>query len=376
MSVRFATSPIKFFIGCFIISCCVTSIIFAQEESEPKTSGPQNKPQDETRLPVDLKIRRLILKYEPEIAFFLPEGEFEAAFEKKIGHFSTHSRARYNFLRGEMGFSLQNIYTRFRLVPQIQVYDRLHFVPLFEPNRTDRVWRREQGIQLGAHVFFIQPINALTGFNYDRYSFPSTINQQNLDSQHVRSVSQALGVRADSSRFLGFYHSGAFEVAVIRAFSRSNFWQLQISTRGIAETKWISIIGEARLVSMLDNGEGVPPSFLGGRNRLSAYDTNEFSGINLIYLSEINRFHLNKQKSLGLTGGFSLYEMDLLMHAEAGQIGLEAQLRDFSSYHVSLGVGFNTVVAYRERRAFELFFNVYKALEPHRNLRYYFGFKF
>jgi hypothetical protein len=131
-----------------------------------------------------------------------------------------------------------------------------------------------------------------------------------------------------------------------------------------------------RLVSMLDKGEGVPLSFLGGRNRLSAYDANEFSGINLFYLSEINRFHLNKQKPLGLTGGFSLYETNLVVHAEAGQIGFDKALRDFSSYRVSLGLGFNSVVVYRQRRAFELFFYVYKALEPHRTLRYYFGVKY
>lgn len=361
-------------------NCWLTPIVSAQEEPETQTPAPEKKPEDESKLPVDAKVRRLISKYESEVSFLLPEGEFDAAFEKKIAHFSAQTRVRYNFVRGEMGFALQNFYTRFRVVPQTQVYDRLHFVPIFEPERTDRVWRREQGLQLGARVFLMQPLNAVTSFNYQRYSFPSTVNKQNLESQKVHSISQALGVEADSAHFFGFYNSGALELAVIRAFpnggNHAQFWQLQLSTRGVSATDWLSIIGEAQLVSMLDQGEGVPLSFLGGRNRLSAYDANEFSGVNLLYVSAINRFHLNKQKALGLTGGFSLTEINFMLHTETGQIGLDHNLRDFSSYHASLGLGFNSVVAYRERRVFELFLNVYKALEPHRKLRYYFGFKY
>lgn len=380
MSARFVVSPQKIFIGLFIVSCCAASGIFAQAAPETPTPTLEAKSQDEPKTPVDVKVRRLLSKYESEVSFLLPEGEFDATLDKKIGHFSTQTRARYNFVRGEMGFALQNFYTRFRVVPQTQVYDRLHFVPVFEPNRTDRVWRREQGVQMGARIFFFHTINALTNFNYQRYSFPSTVNKQDLSSQQVHSVSQALGVQADSARALGFYHSGIFEAALIRAFpygsNHANFWQLQLSTRGTAETNWLAITGEMRLVSMLDTGEGVPLSFLGGRNRLSAYDANEFSGINLVYLSMSNRFHLNKQQPVELTGGFSLYETNLITHVEAGQIGLDNQVRDFSNYHASLGLGFNSLVAYRQRGAFELFCYVYKALEPGRKLRYYFGVKY
>lgn len=380
MSARFVISPPKIFIGLFIIVGCAAARVFAQTAPESPAPVTATESQDEPKMPVDAKVRRLLSKYESEVSFLLPEGEFDATLEKKIGNFSTQTRARYNFVRGEMGFALQNFYTRFRVVPQTQVYDRLHFVPVFEPNRTDRVWRREQGVQVGARIFFFHTINALTQFNYQRYSFPSTVNKQDLSSQQVHSVSQALGVQADSARALGFYNSGVLEAALIRAFpygsNHANFWQLQVSSRGTAETNWLSIIGEARLVSMLDTGEGVPLSFLGGRNRLSAYDANEFSGVNLVYLSEANRFHLNKQKPVELTGGFSLYETNLITHVEVGQIGLDNQVRDFSNYHASLGVGFNSLVAYRQRGAFELFFYVYKALEPRRNLRYYFGVKY
>jgi hypothetical protein len=369
--------PAKFFFGLLVFNCCIATMLLAQEEPENQTPVPEAKSQDE---PVDLKVRRLLSKYESEVSFLLPEGEFDAMLDKKIGHFATQARARYNFVRGEMGFSLQNLYTRFRVVPQTQVYDRLLFVPVFEPNRNDRVWRREQGVQFGARLFLYRPLNALTAFNYQRYSFPSEFNQQVLKSQQVHSVSQSLGVQADSARFLGFYHSGTLDLSIARAFpydsNQAKFWQLQLSTRGIAETKRLAIIGEARLISMLDAGEGVPLSFLGGRNRLSAYDTNEFSGINLFYLSESNRFHLNQQKPVELTGGFSLLETDLIVHAEAGQIGLDNQVRDLSNYHVSLGAGFNSIVAYRQRRACELFFYMYKALEPQRQLRYYFGIKY
>jgi hypothetical protein len=380
MSARFVTLRQNLFSSFFIVVCGVAPIVIAQEESQPDTIASEIVSQDEPQEPIDSKVRRLLSKYESEVSFLLPEGEFDAALEKKIGHFSTQTRARYNFLRGEMGFSLQNVYARFRVVPQTQVYDRLLFVPIFEPARADRVWRREQGLQFGVRTFLFQPLNALTGFNYQRYSFPSKFNTQDLSSQQVHSLSQALGVQADSTRFLGFFNSGTLELAVIRAFpygsNRANFWQLQLLTQGASETNWFSISGEMRLISMLDEGEGVPLSFLGGRNRLSAYDTNEFSGLNLFYVSAINHFHLNKQRPLALTNGFSLHETNLVMHTETGQIGFEKALRDFSSYRVSLGMGFNSVVAYRQRRAFELFFSVYKALEPHRALKYYFGVKY
>ena len=378
MPARFVTSFINFFFGLLIINGCLSPMLIAQEEPENQTSAPATPSPDE---PADVKVRRLLSKYESEVSFLLPEGEFDATLEKKIGHFATQARARYNFVRGEMGFSLQNFYTRFRVVPQTQVYDRLLFVPVFEPNRKDRVWRREQGVQFGARLFLLRSLNALAAFNYQRYSFPSKINKQELNSQQVHSVSQSIGVQADSARFLGFHHSGTLDLAIVRAFpydsNHAKFWQLQLSTRGIAETKRLAIIGEARLISMLDAGEDVPLSFLGGRNRLSAYDTNEFSGVNLFYLSASNRFHLNKQEPAGLTGGFSLLETDLIVHAEAGQIGQDRQVRNFSNYRVSLGAGFNSVVAYRQRRACELFFYAYKApYEPRRKLRYYFGIKY
>ncbi len=342
-------------LGLMTASLCWAPFAMAQEEPEVKSPAPETKPQDEPKLPVEGKLQRLVFKYETEIAFLLPEGEFDAALKKKIGSFSTQARARYNFLRGEMGFWLQNIYARFRVVPQLQVYDRLLFVPLFAPIRTDRVWRREQGIALGARVFFFRPVNALTSFNYQRFSFPSTVDQQALTAQQVHSVSQSLGVQSDSARFLGFYHSGLIEAAIVRAFpfgsNRSDFWQLQIATRGASESTWLSLVGEARVISLIA-GKGVPLSFLGGRNQLSAYDTNEFSGINLFYLSEANRFHLNKKKPLALASGFSMYETNFVVHTEVGQIGFDAKMRDPSTYHVSLGFGFNSIAAYHQRRAF------------------------
>jgi hypothetical protein len=367
-------------LGLMMASTFPVSRAVAQEEPEAKSPAPETKPQDEPKLPVEVRMKRLIFKYETEVSFLLPEGEFDAALEKKIGHFATQTRARYNFLRGEMGFSLQNAYTRFSVVPQAQVYDRLHFVPLLEEEkRQERVWRREQGIQLGARLFFIQPINALTSFNYQRYSFPSTVNTKNLDTQQVHSVGQSLGVQADSSRFLGFYHSGLLEVEVVRAFpfgsNRSDFWQLHVSTRGVAENSWLSVIGEARLLSLID-GHGVPLSFLGGRNRLSAYDVNEFSGINLFYVSQANRFHLNKKKPLALISGFSMYETNLVLHTEAGQVGFDKKVRDLSTYRVSVGLGFSGIAAYRQRRAFELFFFAYKAPYEGRKPKYYFGVKY
>ncbi|MGH7597967.1 MAG: hypothetical protein ACREOI_16580 [bacterium] len=361
-------------------SLCLPASVIAQEEPEAESPAPETKPQDEPKLPVEVRMKRLVFKYETEVSFLMPEGEFDAALEKKIGHFATQTRARYNFLRGEMGFSLQNAYTRFNVVPQAQVYDRLHFVPVFEEqNRKDRVWRREQGVQLGARMFFMRPINALTSFNYQRYSFPSTVNTQDLETQQVRSIGQSLGVQADSSRAFGFYHSGFFDVEIVRAFpfgrTRSDFWQLHVATRGASENAWLSVIGEARLISLIE-GQGVPLSFLGGRNRLSAYDVNEFSGINLFYLSQANRFHLNKRKPLDLVSGFSLHEANLVLHAEAGQIGFDKKVRDLSTYHVSVGFGFSGIAAYRQRRAFELFFFVYKALAIDRKPKYYFGVKY
>jgi hypothetical protein len=277
-----------------------------------------------------------------------------------------------------MGFSLQNAYVRFRLVPEMQVHDRLLFVPLFEPVRPDRIWRREQGIQLGGRIFFFQPLTALTSFNYQRFSFPP--RSTNRTWRRTRCTPwQALGLQADSARFLGFHTSGWLDVGIVRAFpfgsTRSNYWQLQFATRGIAEGTWLSIAGEARVLALLE-GNGVPVSFLGGRNRLSGYDTNEFSGINLVYLSESTRFHLNKKKPLGPVSGFSMHEINLVVHPEVGQIGFRAKVRDPDLYHFSIGIGFNSIAVYRQHRAFELFFYAYKVRESGRRPRYYFGIKY
>jgi hypothetical protein len=186
-------------------------------------------------------------------------------------------------------------------------------------------------------------------------------------------------MQADSARFLGLHNSGWLDAGVVRAFpfgsNRSDFWQLQIVTRGISEGAWLTIAGEARVLALLD-GKGVPASFLGGRNRLSGYETNEFSGINLVYLSESTRFHLNKKKPLRLGSGISMHEINLVLHPEVGQIGFRAKVRNPDTYHLSIGIGFNSIAAYRGNRAFELFFYAYKALENGRPPRYYFGIKY
>jgi hypothetical protein len=75
-------------------------------EEDPKSPPTETKPQDDRKLPVEGKMRRLSFRYETEISFLLPEGEFEATLEKKIGHFATLTRARYNFLARRHGFLL------------------------------------------------------------------------------------------------------------------------------------------------------------------------------------------------------------------------------------------------------------------------------
>ncbi|MDZ7302582.1 MAG: hypothetical protein ONB44_10645 [candidate division KSB1 bacterium] len=381
MSPRFAAAGVTIFFSLCLIDIGTVRLgmiatVLAQEEAGTQKPETDEKPREPEKPPFDEKIARLVYRYETEISFLLPEGEFDAAFEKKFGYFSTQAQARYNFLRGEMGFSLQNIYTKFRIVPQVRVHDRLNFVHLFS---SDRLWRREQGLKLGARIFVISPINTLTSFNYQRFSFPSTINIKELESQQVHSVSQAFGMQADSARFLGAFHSGLFELEIIHAFpfssDRADFWQFQILMRGISENSWIATVGEAQIISLI-SGRGVPFLFLGGRNRLSAYRTNEFAGINLFYFSQLNRFHLNKKKSLGLIRDFSIYELDFVVHTEVGQTGGDARMRDLAAYHLSVGCGFSGITAYRQRRAFEIFFHAYQGLEHGQKPRYYFGIKY
>ncbi|MDQ7052225.1 MAG: hypothetical protein Q9P14_04785 [candidate division KSB1 bacterium] len=327
-----------------------------------------------SRLPVDVRVRRVILQYETTVSFLMPEGEFNASFEKRFGHFSSLTRARYNFLKGEMGFSFQNIFTKYRIVPQLQVYDKLLFVPIFDRGR---LWRREQGILFGGRLLFGLPANAFTNFGYYRFSYPSTVNVQQLESQAYTSISQSLGAEVDSVRFWGLVSSGTVEIQLDRAFpfmgSRLNFWQLQLKSRGKTTNHRFSVEGRLHWVSLL-KGEKPPPCYLGGPNQLSAYERNEFSGVNLLYVGLLTNFHIYK-KHLTVMKDFGLYEIKFGIHTEVGQAGGDRQMRDFRSYHGSLGLGFSAVSAYKKMRAFEIFFFIYKKLQSDPDLKYYFGFR-
>jgi hypothetical protein len=167
------------------------------------------------------------------------------------------------------------------------------------------------------------------------------------------------------------------ETEVIRAVrtagGEARFTQLRLASRGASENGFMRLSGEFSFLSLL-GGFGAPAVFLGGRNKLSGFDTNEFSGIDVVYLSQFYAVFLKKNSSK-LWNNFALSRFNWMLHAEVGQAGADRELRDLATYHFSLGTGWDGVVSYRGTRAFEFFFYVYKALEQNRNPRYYVGVK-
>lgn len=350
-------------------------MVFGQDEPETKENIlPREETESEKTL-VEQEVWRFALRLGNEVSFLLPEGEFELTLEKRFGNFLTQTNARYNFVRGEIGFSLRHIYTRYRIVPQVQVYDRLNFVPLFS---RDRFWRREQGVQLGGRFFARVPLATFTSYNYERLSFPSSVNVQSLESQAVHSVAQAFSGRVDSLFVMGFHTSGLFELELAKTLPLGtqdfDYWQLRFSATGAFDRGLFSLQGRFRLVSLLA-GENAPPQFLGGRNKLSAFDSNEFSGINLLYASATTQLRL-KREPVRLPLNLFASAISVSSHFELGQVGDESRMRDPRSYHASVGIGIDSIAAYRRSLAFEVFAFWYHGLEPGRESRYYVGIKF
>ena len=356
---------------------CLLLPMTVRGQDEPETKENILHPQKPAnkKSTVEQAVQRFALRLENEVSFLLPEGEFDLAFEKRFGSFLTQTRARYNFVRGELGFSLRNIYTRYRVVPQVQVYERLNFVPLFT---RDRLWRREQGVQIGGRFFARVPLATFTSYNYERLSFPSSVNVQSLESQTVHSLAQGFSGKVDSLNFFGLQSSGIFELEIAKTlpFGTKDFdyWQLRLSTHGTLDRGLLSLRGRLRLVSLL-GGKSAPPQFLGGRNRLSGFDSNEFSGVNLLYGSVINQLRL-KKAPVPLLFNLFASEISVSSHLEFGQVGGENKVLDWRSYHGSLGFGIDSIASYRQALAFELFVFWYHGLEPGRESRYYVGIKF
>ncbi len=360
-----------------LLFCCAG--IFAQEND---ASPAAEQPEPETpsvlsllqgrKLPVDVRVKRVILRYETDVSFLFPEGEFNATFEKSIGSYTSITSAHYNYLRGEMGFTFRNIFTRFHLVPELTLFDQLKFVPLFNK---DNIWRREQGVRFGGRFLFPLPANSMTSVNYTRYSYPSAENASELDAQKVFSVSQSFAGEIDSLQLFGFLHSGLFEMEVARAFavagSNLNFWQYRLLSTGKSVRPRFSVQGKFEWITLL-GGDNAPARFLGGRNRLSAFDVNQFSGVNLLYADVLSRITLTTLQR-HIAGEIDLYSINWLVHAEVGQAGDDKAMRNYRRYHASAGIGISTVTMFKKQRAFELNFMVYKGLEPFTRIRYYFG---
>jgi len=348
---------------------------FGQNEPETKEKNTPQADSTAKQSAIEQSVRRFALQLENEISFLLPEGEFNIAFEKRFGYFLTQSRSHYNFVRGELGFSLRNIYTRYRIVPQLQVYDKLKFVPIFGAGR---LWRREQGIKVGGLFFTGVPLATITSYNYERFSFPSSVNVQTLEAQSVHSISQGFSGKVDTVDVLGLKSHGIFELEVAKSLSFGtkdfDYWQLRLSTQGALDRGIVSLRGRFRLISLL-GGVSAPPQFLGGRNELSGFDNNEFSGVSLFYGSLLNNLRL-KKKPVPLLFKLSASEISFSSQVEVGQVGSGRDLLRRHKYHASLGAGFNFFAAYRQALAFEMFFYWYHGLESNRESRYYVGIKF
>ncbi len=365
-----------FLLSGFFPLCAQEGDVGAAAEEKAEAGKPRAVPAmlQERKLPVDVRVKRVILRYDTDVSFLFPEGEFNATFEKSIGSFTSITTAHYNYVRGEMGFSFRNIFTRFHLVPELMLFDQLKFVPLF--NR-DNIWRREQGIRVGGRFLFPLPANSMTSINYIRYSYPSAENARELDAQKVFSIAQSFAGEIDSLQLFGFQHSGLFEMEIARALavagSNLNFWQYRLLSTGKSERPRFSVQGRFEWITLL-GGDHAPERFLGGRNRLSAFDVNQFSGVNMLYADVLARTTLTTlQRSI--FGEIDLYTINWLLHAEVGQAGDDNAMRDYRRYHASLGMGVSTVTLYKKQRAFELHFMIYKGLEPFTRIRYYFGVK-
>lgn len=366
---------------CVLLSCSLFIGFAHAQETEPepedgdgKTEATEEKKNTPAQDPLDMRVRRLYQKLESEFAFLLPEGEFDVTLEKKLGYWIADANAHYNFLRGEMGFYVRSFYNRFAVLPQLQFRDRLMFVPLFS---SDRTWRREQSVHLSASIFFNPSLYTTTNFTMQRFSFPSSVNVRELESQQVNGIGQTLGARLDSLHVGGFRHTGNVETEVIRAVrtagGEARFTQLRLASRGASENGFMRLSGQFSFLSLL-GGYGAPAIFLGGRNKLSGFETNEFSGIDMVYLSQFYSFFLKKNPS-NLWNNFALGSFNWMLHAEVGQAGADKELRDLSSYHLSVGTGWEGHLTYRGEKAFQFFLYVYKALEHNRTPRYYLGVK-
>jgi hypothetical protein len=347
----------------------------AQDEPETKENVMPPADSTERQLSVEQSVQRFALRLDNEVSFLLPEGEFNLAFEKRFGNFLTQTRAHYNFVRGELGFSLRNIYTRYRIVPQLQVYERLKFVPLFNAGR---LWRREQGVQIGGRFFPGVPLATFTSYTYERLSFPSSVNVHRLESQTVHAVAQGFSGKVDSIAVFGLISNGIFELEIAKSLawgsSDFDYLQLRLSANGSLDRGIFSLRGQFRLISLLE-GASAPPQFLGGRNQLSGFDNNKFSGVNLFYGSLLNVFRLKKTPAPLF---FKLFasEISVSTQLELGQVGSNRDLLTRRTYHASLGAGLDGIVVYRRTLAFELFIYWYHGLEAGGESRYYVGIKF
>lgn len=342
---------------------------FEEKPEEEGGGGEEKKP-----LSVDVRMKRVILRYRSEISILMPEGEFNASLAKSIGQFSSIATAKYNFLRGEMGFASTNIFTKFRVVPQLSAYDKLNFIPIFNDGKT---WQREQGLMLGGRLLFKLPANTLSSIRYIRYSRPSPDNLQSIKLEKATMLSQTFGGEIDSVSFIGFTHSGIFELQLDKAFpvrtSDLDYAQMHLRSRGQAVNSHIGFEGEFNWTTLL-NGTYAPPRYLGGRRSLAGFDHNEFSGLNSLLL-KLNSTIILTRGTHKFVGGVSFSNIAWRLYYDLGQVGDEKTMTKFATYHHSLGSGFVLGNLYRDQHLWELFFSIHKAAERNRGLKFYIGIK-
>lgn len=326
-------------------------------------------------LPVEISVRRVMLSQRSEATFYVPDGDFRAAFKKKFGEFLTLTQTRYNFSRGEIEFRSEIYFTGLRMMPQFQIADRLIFVPLFG---RERMWRREQDMGVGGRLM-LSPLSSIqVGIGYRKIAYPSAENRQQLESARIATARLLVRIAVDSSRFVGGLGSAAVQAALEKAIpfagARTNYWQLALNASAAARYGRLTLMLQAQLVDAL-HGRDMPLQFFGGFRRLAIFENDALRGTSLLYGSWTNRFAIYRyQPEAG--ENLRIGQIELLLLGELGQVGRKIHYLTPAAYIKAYGFGLSVTPAIDQHQIFDVYLVISRSADDRGSQRLYIGVQF
>lgn len=285
----------------------------------------------EVMLPINIRVQKVTVETGSLYRFYLPDGEFHGRLEKAFKYVTTHAEADYDFLTGDIGFGIGQVFPKVPLKPGVFFRDHLLFRPL---DAETGEWNRKQGMMVHVEKGLPGHLTVRAEFKNERQKSPSKERLMDIVSFVDRTI--RIGLRwSDRNAWDGHL---ALEKGLEFVGGDFKYTLLSIGLRRSYETEWgFSYAFDAGIEGNITDKPS-PRYYLGGRSTLIGYDNDEVWGKKRALLRNDLEFQAFKGEVLNVRHVICSHP-SILGRVDVGNAGNAEDLESLGRYKVGVGLG-------------------------------------